>query len=81
MTKQNSFAKEMLEDLKKQNKRLFIIWIVTFVAFIGLLGYTIYLLNDIEVITKTETTEYNQDIDTDGTIDNSFIINGGDYNG
>lgn len=32
-------ATEMLHILKTQNKRLFIIWLVTFIAFIGLLGY------------------------------------------
>lgn len=70
-------ATEMLHILKVQNKRLFIIWLVTFIAFIGLLGYTIYLLNDIGVIeTDTKTQEIN-DIDT---IENSNITNG-DVNG
>lgn len=43
-------ATEMLHILKVQNKRLFIIWLITFIAFISLLGYTIWLLNDIEVV-------------------------------
>lgn len=46
-------ASEMLHILKVQNKRLFIIWLVTFVAFIGLLGYTLWLLNDIGTIEET----------------------------
>ena len=63
-------ATEMLHILKVQNKRLFIVWLVTFIAFIGLLGYTIYLLNDIGV---EETTQEIQDVDT---IENSNITNG-----
>ena len=66
-------ATEMLHILKVQNKRLFIVWLVTFIAFIGLLGYTIYLLNDIGV---EETTQEIQDVDT---IENSNINNGDIY--
>lgn len=69
-------ASEMLHILKVQNKRLFIIWLVTFVAFIGLLGYTIWLLNDIGTIEETST----QDIQDVNTIENSNITNG-DING
>ena len=70
-------ATEMLHILKIQNKRIFIIWLVTFIAIIGLLGYTIWLLNDIgtEEITETTTQEI-YDIDS---IENSSIINGGKY--
>lgn len=69
-------ATEMLHILKVQNKRLFIVWLVTFIAFIGLLGYTIWLLNDIGTIETTNEQEVS-DIDT---IENSNITNG-DYNG
>lgn len=69
-------ATEMLHILKTQNKRLFIIWLVTFIAFIGLLGYTIWLLNDIGTIEETS----NQDIQDVNTIENSNITNG-DING
>lgn len=69
-------ATEMLHILKVQNKRLFITWLVTFIAFIGLLGYTIWLLNDIGTIETTSQQEVS-DIDT---IENSNITNG-DYNG
>lgn len=69
-------ASEMLHILKTQNKRLFIIWLVTFIAFIGLLGYTIWLLNDIGTIEETST----QDIQDVNTIENSNITNG-DING
>ena len=67
-------ATEMLHILKVQNKRLFIIWLVTFVAFIGLLGYTVYLLNDIGVV---ETTT--QEISDVETIENSNVANGDIY--
>ena len=68
-------ASEMLHILKVQNKRLFIIWLVTFIAFIGLLSYTIWLLNDIGTI-----DESTQEISDINTIENSNIANG-DING
>lgn len=68
-------ATEMLHILKVQNKRLFIVWLVTFITFIGLLGYTIYLLNDIGTIEET-TSQKIQDVDT---IENSNITNGDMY--
>ena len=68
-------ATELLHILKAQNKRLFIIWLVTFIAFIGLLGYTIWLLNDIGTIEETT-----QEISDVNTIENSSIANG-DING
>lgn len=67
-------ATEMLHILKVQNKRLFIIWLVTFIAFMGLLGYTIWLLNDIEVVENTDTIDI-QDVEV---IDNSHIKIGDD---
>lgn len=41
--KQTSLATELLNDMKKQNKRLFIIWIITFLAFIVMTCYTILI--------------------------------------
>ena len=67
-------ATELLHILKVQNKRLFIIWLVTFFAFICLLGYTIWLSNDIGTIYDRE-----QDIEA-SNIEYSDIING-DYYG
>ena len=69
---QESFAMEFVHTLKLQNKRLFICWLVTFIAFILLLGYTIWLLNDISV---EETTEVTQDTQTGY---NNYIGNDGD---
>lgn len=67
-----SFAMELLEDSKKQNKRLFIIWLVTFIFLILLSTYTIWLLNDIT--SETEIIE----IDDVNTLDNSNIKIGDD---
>ena len=70
--KQQSFAMEFVQTLKAQNKRMFICWLVTFIAFIGLLGYTMWLYNDIATI---ETTEITQDTETGY---NNYIGNDGD---
>lgn len=44
---EHSFEMELLKDQKKQNKRQFIIILVILGMFTCLLGYTIWLLNDI----------------------------------
>ena len=67
-------AKELLHILKTQNKRMFIAWLITFIAFIGLLGYTIWLLNDISYVDDTDTIDI-QDVEN---IDNSHIKIGDD---
>lgn len=64
-------ATEMLHILKVQNKRLFIIWLITFIAFICLLGYTIWLLNDVGSYEETITQDTEQGI-------NNYIGNDGD---
>lgn len=66
-------AQEFLHILKIQNRRLFIAWIITFLAFICLLGYTVWLLNDIGSI--EEITEVNQDNENGY---NNYIGNDGD---
>ena len=71
--KEKSFALELLQDQRKANKRMFIIWLITFIALVGVSVYTVYLLNDIGTI---ETTQEIQDIDT---IENSNITNGDKY--
>lgn len=70
--KEKSFALELLQDQRKANKRLFIIWIITFLTLIGVSIYTIYLLNDIGTI---ETTEVKQDNDNGY---NNYVGNDGD---
>lgn len=74
----NSLAYEMLQEQKKQNKRLFIIIIVLCIMLSAITCYTIYLLNDIEIVETTETNENIYDMSTeDGN--NNYI--GGDNNG
>lgn len=68
---EQSLALELLKDYKKQNKRQFIIILVILGMFTALLGYTIWLLNDISV----ETTEVTQDTNNGN---NNFIGNDGD---
>ena len=77
--KEVSFAYSILEDYKAQNRRLFIIIIAILIMWCGTIGYLVYVLNDI----GTEEIEIKdidkQDIDNDGSIDNSYIINGDNY--
>lgn len=77
--KSQSLAREMLEDYKKQNKRLFIIIIVILCMWFATGCYLVYILNDIGKIETTETTtqEVTQD-NTNGS--NNFIGNDGDIN-
>lgn len=62
---EGSLAMSLLADYKSQNKRQFIIILVILGMFACLLGYTIYLLNDIGVSTETDTI----DIDNVETIE------------
>ena len=77
--KEQSFAMELLKDFKKQNKRMFIVWIITFLTLIGVTCYTIYLTSDIGVIEETITQEnengYNNYIGNDGDITNGKANN------
>ena len=74
--KKQSLAKEMLEDYKKQNKRLFIIIIIILCMWFATGCYLVYILNDTGVIETTEEITqdnengYNNYIGNDGTINN-----------
>ena len=70
--KQEILAMEFIKDYKKQCKRYFIMWIITFIALVGMTCYLVWLLNDITI-----TESYEQEISKIETIDNSSIINGG----
>lgn len=71
MEKENdSFALELLKDLKNANLRSFIIIIVILVMWFATGCYLVYVLNDIQVIT-TETDTI--DIDDVEHVDNSDI--------
>lgn len=71
--KNQSFAMDLLNDYKKQNKRLFVIIIILIIAFMGLLAYTIFLLNDIGVEETQQTVSQDNE---NGS--NNFIGNDGD---
>lgn len=68
-----SFAMTLLNDYKKQNKRLFIIIIIILAMWLATIGYLVYILNDIGTI---ETKQEIEDVDT---IENSNITNGDFY--
>ena len=56
---EHSFAMELLHDARKTNKRQFIIIIVILGMFTCLLGYTIWLLNDINYVETSEVYDMN----------------------
>lgn len=72
---EESLAYSLLRDYKKQNKRQFIIILVILGMFTCLLGYTLWLTNDIGVETTTTET---YDMNTEN-VNNNFI--GGNNNG
>ena len=56
---EHSFAMELLHDARKTNKRQFIIILVILGMFACLLGYTIWLLNDINYVETSEVYDMN----------------------
>ena len=50
---EESFATQILQDYKKQNKRQFIVILVILGMWFATIGYLIYILNDIGVETTT----------------------------
>lgn len=68
-----SFAMNILEDYKRNNKRMFIVLIITLIMWFATIGYLVYILNDTGYI---ETTQDIQDVET---IENSNITNGDIY--
>lgn len=69
----NTGALEILKTFKADTNKFFIMWLITFFAFLSLLGYVIYLSND---ISKVETQQVEQD-----TKDGSNFYVGRDVNG
>lgn len=76
--KNQSLAREMLEDYKKQNKRLFIIILVILVMWFATGCYLVYILNDVGTIEETTTAQEVTQENSDGT--NNYIGNNGDIN-
>lgn len=54
-----SFAMNILEDYKKNNKRIFIVLIITLVMWFATIGYLVYIINNTgyETITEIADTE------------------------
>lgn len=73
--KQESFAFQILNDYKKQNKRQFIMILTILGMWFATIGYLVYVLNDIQVVETTE--EIMQDNETRN---NNYIGNDGDIN-
>ena len=72
---EKSFAMEILQEQKKNNKRLFIILLVVLCMWFATGVYLVYILNDIGVV--EETTQEITDFDTI----NGDVVNKGDING
>lgn len=75
MKKEKSFAMEILQEQKKNNKRLFVILLVVLCMWFITIGYLVYILNDTGVV--EETTQEITDFDTI----NGDVVNKGDING
>lgn len=71
--KEQSLARELLADQRKQNKRLFIIILVILTMWFATGCYLVYILNDI----GTSKDEYTQEINDIVTLENTTIKNGG----
>ena len=67
---EQSLAMSLLQDMKRTNKRLFILCILEFLGLLLSIGYTIYVLNDIGTLTTEQVIE---DVEV---IENSDIRNG-----
>lgn len=70
--KTRTFKNEIFSDLKKHNKHLFILCVIIFTVLVALVGYIIYLTNDIGKTTQSI------EIDDFEHIDNSHIKIGDD---
>ena len=68
----NSYALEILNGYKTDNRRLFVILLIVLFMWFTTIGYLVYILND------TGTTEESIDIQDVETIDNSHIKIGDD---
>lgn len=68
---EKTLAMSLLQDMKRTNKRLFLLCVLEFLGLLLSISYTIYVLNDVGTVT-TEITQEN----TDGY--NNYIGNDGD---
>lgn len=75
--REQSFAMELLQDQRKQNKRQFFVILVILVMWFATIGYLVWVLNDIGVIEETTYEQEVSDIDNIG----GNVINNGDIYG
>lgn len=68
---EGSLAMSLLKDYKKQNKRLFVIWIITFIILVGAGCYILHLVSDIG--SETTTQEVNNVDKINGNIVNKGV--------
>jgi len=73
----DSFAMDLLKDYKRQNKRQFIIILVILAMWLVTIGYLVYVLNDIGVVTETETST--QEVNDVDTVNGNIINKGNTY--
>lgn len=62
-TDNKSWAYTLLDEFKKQAKRWFTVWVITFVSFLGLLGYVLWLHNTIVAVVETVEVSDVENID------------------
>ena len=60
---EQSLAMELINDYKKQNKRLFIIILIILFMWLATIGYLVYILNDIGVIEESIDIQEVENID------------------
>lgn len=60
---ESSIALEILKDYKKTSKRDFIEKVLLILCLVGSFAYIVYLLNDIQVVTTTDTIDV-RNVDT-----------------
>lgn len=82
--KTQSIAREILQDLKKSNKRMFVIIIVLICMWAGTIGAFMYYINTIDYEEVVETAEVNNDEGNAnacvGDNCNNGVINNGESN-
>lgn len=74
------FSKEQNRHLEKINKRLIIVLIIILVLWFATIGYLVYILNDLSSVETTEISQdnengYNNYIGNDGDITNGKASN------
>ena len=68
----NTGALEILKTFKDDANKFFIMWIITFIALLGMVGYVVYLSNDVSTVTTQEVEQ---------TAEGSNYYANGDING